>query len=94
MAAERLQGTYEWLAGRAKRAETWWRKSLATAERLGARYEGALTELEVGRRLGDPVALERAATAFEAMGAEHDLAQTRALQRGLDEESASLAAAR
>ena len=94
VAAERLQGRYEWLAGRAKKAETWWRKSLATAKRLGARYEGALTELEVGRRLGDPVALERAATAFEAMGAEHDLATTRALRRGVDEESPGLATAR
>ena len=53
------------------------RSSLALAARLGARYEGALTELEMGRRLGDRLALERAQAAFEAMGAEHDLAQAR-----------------
>jgi hypothetical protein len=49
------------------------------AERLGARYEGALTELEIGRRLNDRAALERAALAFEAMGAAPNLAEAREL---------------
>ena len=56
-----------------KKAASWWHKSLATAERLGSLYEGSLTELEIGLRLGDRTALEKAAAAFEAMGAAHDL---------------------
>ena len=94
VAAARLQGTYEWLCGRPRKAEKWWRRSLDHAEKLGARYEGALTQLEIGRRLGGPAALEKAALAFEAMGAQQQLAQTRALQRGIDEEPASLVATR
>ena len=68
--AARSQGTYEWLRGRPRKAEKWWRRSLEHAEKLGCRYEGAVTELEMGRRLGDSGALERAAAAFEDMGAE------------------------
>ena len=51
--AARSRGTYEWLRGRPRRAEKWWRRSLDHAAKLGTRYEGALTELEMGRRLGD-----------------------------------------
>jgi hypothetical protein len=72
LGALRLQGTYEWLRGRPKKARTWWEKSRATAAKLGAHYEGALTELEVGRRLGDQAILVKAAAEFEAMGAEYD----------------------
>ncbi len=89
--AARSQGTYEWLRGRPHKAEKWWRRSLDHAEKLGARYEGAVTELEMGRRLGDPGALERAAAAFEDMGAEHCLAQTRALQRDVEMELSPVA---
>ena len=92
--AARLQGTYEWLRGRPRKAEKWWRRSLDHAERLGTRYEGALTQLEIGRLLGDPVALEKAAAAFEAMGAEHRLTQTRTLQRDADAELSSVATTR
>ena len=77
VAAQRMDGTYAWVCGRRRRAENCWRSSLALAARLGARYEGALTELEMGRQLGDRLALERAQAAFEAMGAEHDLPQAR-----------------
>jgi ATP/maltotriose-dependent transcriptional regulator MalT len=76
--AYRVRGTCEWLCGRHDKAESWWRKSLARAEELGALYEGALTELEVGRRLGDRAALTEAETAFETMGAALDLMQARA----------------
>jgi tetratricopeptide (TPR) repeat protein len=79
--AARTRGSYEWLRGRHRKAEAWWRRSLSMADRLGARYEGALTELEIGRRLDDRSALERAKAAFETIGAEHDLAQTRELLR-------------
>ena len=41
-AGYRTRGTYEWLAGHRRKAEGWWRKSLAVAEDLGARYEEAL----------------------------------------------------
>jgi hypothetical protein len=85
VAAQRLQGTYEWLAGRSKKAESWWHKSLAMAEKLGARYEGALTEFEAGRRLGDRAALDKAAADFEAMGAAFDLKQTQDALGGADE---------
>ena len=92
--ADRLQGTFEWLRGRPRKAEKWWRRSLDHAEKLGARHEGALTQLEIGRLLGDPVALEKAAVAFEAMGAEHRLTQTRTLQRDAEAELSSVATAR
>ena len=75
----RARGTYEWLRGRPGRAEKWWQRSLAHAERLGCRYEGALTTLEIGRRSGDRVHLERAEAEFAAMGAKFWLAQTREL---------------
>ena len=48
--AYRLQGTYEWLRGHPEEAQKLWQKSLEHAEKLGARYEGALTRLEIGRR--------------------------------------------
>jgi len=79
VSAARSRGTYEWLGGRPRKAEAWWHKSLAAAERLGARYEEALTYAEVGRLAGDVAALEKAATTFEAVGALPDLARTRQL---------------
>jgi hypothetical protein len=54
----RMQGTYDWLTGRPRKAENRWRKSLAVAEELGARYQevqfeamGAACDLEETRRL-------------------------------------------
>ena len=81
VSASRMRGTYEWLCGRPRKAEKWWRKSLDHAEKLGARYAGALTESEMGRRLGDRGALERAAEAFGTMGAEDELARVVACSR-------------
>ncbi len=75
----RLQGTYEWLLGRPRKAEKCWHKSLAVAEELGARYQEAQTRLEIGRRLGDRVELERAEALFAEMGAALDLADARGL---------------
>ena len=75
-------------AGEPHKAEKWWRKSLAHAEKLGARYEGALTMLEMGRRLGDREQLERAEAAFGNMGAEHYLAQARDLLAAARQEMA------
>jgi tetratricopeptide (TPR) repeat protein len=77
--AYRMRGTYEWLRGRPGKAEKWWQKSLEHAEKLGARYEGALTHLEIGRRLGDRGYLEQAEAAFADMGAAFDLAEAQQL---------------
>jgi class 3 adenylate cyclase len=77
--AARLRGTFEWLRGRPRRAEKWWRRSLDHAGRIGCRYEGALTMLEMGRRLGNRGQLERAEHSFAEMGAEFCLAETREL---------------
>ncbi len=75
----RMMGTYEWLAGRPRNAEKCWRKSLAVADQLGARYQEALTRLEIGRRLCDRGEVEQAEALFVEMGAALDLAETRHL---------------
>ncbi len=80
--AYRWQGTYEWLRGNPHKAEEWWRKSLDHAAKLGARYEGALTMLEMGRRQGGREQLKRAESEFEAMGAQFFLAEARGLLSG------------
>jgi tetratricopeptide (TPR) repeat protein len=69
VAAHRCTGTYHLLVGHRRRAVRSWHKSLAVADQLGARYEGAVTRLEIGRRLGDRAGLEAAETEFAAMGA-------------------------
>ncbi len=48
----RLVGREAWLRGRNGKAESWWRRSLAEAERLGARPEQARTLHEIGLRVG------------------------------------------
>ena len=75
----RAQGTYHWLRGELREAEKSWRKSLENAEKLGARYEQALTRLEIGRRLGDRTQLEAAEVALAEIGAAWDLAEARRL---------------
>ena len=89
VAAYRLQGAFEWLRGRPRKARAWWRKSLAMAEKLGMRYEGALTELEMGRRLDDRALLEKAAATFADIGAQFDVAQARELTGNPHQELAS-----
>jgi hypothetical protein len=49
----RLEGTRRWLTGDTRRAHHWWERSLAAADTLGARPEGARTRLEIGRRLAE-----------------------------------------
>jgi class 3 adenylate cyclase/tetratricopeptide (TPR) repeat protein len=78
----RLRGTYEWLRGHAGKADKWWRQSLDHADKLGARYEGALTILEIGRRTGDPEQLRRAVSEFEAMGSRYFVAEAQRLLAG------------
>jgi tetratricopeptide (TPR) repeat protein len=65
----RVRGNVEWLRGRRGAARRWWRRSLQEAESQGAPYKAALTELDAGRRLGDPEHLRRAEARFEELGA-------------------------
>jgi tetratricopeptide (TPR) repeat protein len=65
----RVRGNVEWLRGRRGAARRWWRRSLQEAESQGAPYKAALTELDAGRRLGDPEHLGRAQALFEELGA-------------------------
>ena len=71
--AYRLQGTYEWLTGRERKANQWWEKSLAMANEIGQPYEQAMTYLEMGRRQGEPGLLKQAKAILAEIGARPDL---------------------
>ena len=58
--AYRLRGAYEWLSGQSAAARHWWQRSLAVAQKLGARYDLGLTYHEMGKRMGDTAHLQRA----------------------------------
>ena len=45
-----MMGTLHWINGRHSQAERWWHESLAVALKVGARYEAALTHIEIGLR--------------------------------------------
>jgi len=77
--ALRLRGMLDWRAGDRGSATRAWAESLAAADAMGARYELALTALEVGRWLGRRADLERAAAIFEEVGATPALAEARRL---------------
>ena len=66
----RLQGTYECLRGRHAAARKWWQQSLDLAEKMGQRYDVGMTQLEMGRLLGERAHLERAESIFTDLGAE------------------------
>jgi hypothetical protein len=83
--AMRLQGRYVWLRGRRSAAQRWWQRSLALAEKLGARYELGMTHLEIGERLGDRAHLERAEALLAEIGTQEDLVRARELLAQLDE---------
>jgi tetratricopeptide (TPR) repeat protein len=72
-----LQGRCEWLRGRPKAAQRWWRRALALAEAQGQRYDAGVIHLEMGRRLGDRSHLDRAEAILAEIGAEWDLARAR-----------------
>jgi predicted ATPase/class 3 adenylate cyclase len=55
----RLIGTAHWHAGQPRNAATWWARSVAEAERLGARPDLARTWLEIGLLLGTASPAER-----------------------------------
>jgi tetratricopeptide (TPR) repeat protein len=71
---QRLHGTLAWMSNGTRSAEDWWRKSLATAERVGMPIEQARTLLEMGRWLGDASLVDEATGVFERTGARVDLA--------------------
>jgi len=73
------QGTYEWLRGEPSAAQKWWQKSLAEAERIGLKYDIGMIHLEMGKRLGDRVYLEKAEVIFAEIGPELDLSKAREL---------------
>jgi tetratricopeptide (TPR) repeat protein len=81
--AMRLRGTYEWLMGQPGAARRWWRRSRELADAMGHRYDRALTDLEMGARLGDEVLLQRAADRLDEIGAGWHVARA---QRLLDRE--------
>jgi class 3 adenylate cyclase/tetratricopeptide (TPR) repeat protein len=76
--AMRSQGTWAWLKGKHDSARRWWERSGTVAKELGARYETAMTWLEMGQRLDERELLERATQVFGEIGAEFDLATARA----------------
>jgi class 3 adenylate cyclase/tetratricopeptide (TPR) repeat protein len=65
----RSMGTLSWLTGRPGRARRWWERSLRHAEKLGARYQAALTLLELGQRTQDSALISRARQELVPMGA-------------------------
>src|SRR4029077_5149419 len=73
------QGTWAWLTGKHEEERRAWQESVTVATQLGARYETALTWLEMGRRLGDRQLLERAIQVFGDVGAQFDLAMAQAV---------------
>jgi len=77
--AFRMQGTYEWLRGKSTKAQQWWQRSLEMAKGLHARYEEALTYLEMGKRMGESAYLKLAESILEEIGAKFDLTQARKL---------------
>ncbi len=79
--AHRVQGTYEWLMGRPALAQVRWKRSLAAAEMLGARYELGTTYLEMGLRLRTRDHLEHAEQIFTEIGARTDLSRVHDLLR-------------
>jgi class 3 adenylate cyclase/tetratricopeptide (TPR) repeat protein len=92
--AFRLAGRLAWLLGKQEQAWTWWGRSVAEGERLGARPELARTYMEIGERLGSPESrqrrlagadasayLEKARRLFEEMGLDWDLRRLAAVER-------------
>ena len=66
----RLMGTAQWLLGRPKKAEQWWRQSQEAAERLAAPYQAGLTLAERGRRTESAKDVELSRSIFASLGLE------------------------
>lgn len=66
--AYRWNGTLAWLGGNQSKARRWWQQSLSEAENTGMPYESGVTHLEMGKRMNDQNALNRAEAAFSKLG--------------------------
>lgn len=77
--AMRLYGTCAWLCDKPTRARRWWRRSQELAAAMGHRYDRALTDLEIGTRLGSQTLLQQAEAQLADIGAAWHLTQARAL---------------
>jgi hypothetical protein len=80
------QGLYDWLAGKPRRAQRAWQKSLNWAEKLHMPHDHGLAHYEIGRHLkvSDPDRekhLAQAYTLFHRIGATYDMER---VQRELD----------
>ena len=83
----RNYGSYEWIRQRPGPARTWWQKSLAAAEKVGAPYEIAKTYLEIGRSSGSAADLERAESIFIDIGSRLHLVEIRRRLRNVETSS-------
>jgi class 3 adenylate cyclase/tetratricopeptide (TPR) repeat protein len=68
--ALRVRGTLDWVTGRRAQAMSWWRRSIETGERLGARYEVALTRMQMGTMGGDAGGVAQAEQLLRTMRAQ------------------------
>jgi len=95
----RLTARLFWLQGKRRRAFAWWERTIAEAERMGARPELARTHGDIGQRIGaarlngldGPSHLEAARRLFSELGLEWDLRQidaTAPSRHGAEPESA------
>ena len=82
--AYRLQGTYNCLNGHHIVAQDWWRRSIATAEAQGTRYDIGMIYLEMGSRMVNDPDLQRAAAIFVEIGAELEALRARQLLKRKD----------
>lgn len=80
----RLRGTWEWLGHHPRQARQWWERSLRLANILGARYEGALTKLEMGRLLKDKSYLHQAKETFSDLKAIGDMQEAQKFMSELE----------
>jgi tetratricopeptide (TPR) repeat protein len=56
--AARVTGTERWLRGDQAGARTWWARGLESARRIGARYDEARIQRDIGRLSGDGAATD------------------------------------
>jgi class 3 adenylate cyclase/tetratricopeptide (TPR) repeat protein len=81
-AAQRWEGTLEWIEGRPEHARLAWARSLETANRHEMRAELAATRLELGTRSGDETSVSQAHELMQSMGAYADLVTAPLAQAG------------
>jgi class 3 adenylate cyclase/tetratricopeptide (TPR) repeat protein len=70
--ALRVKGSYEFAQGRPASARSYWQQSRRTAEEVSMRYDAALTQWEMGRRLNEPTHCAPAERLLRELGANLD----------------------